>query len=184
MLSNKVKYKFDFGNPFNFLISYIVEILENMGLIILSWILVFALENLILENLPDCFVKELILQIITVITVIVDLCFAVLIFIPKRVVLTDDKILVYRFCFPLQITFWDIRGFNDKIFYSQITLCEEYVDKIPFGARKPFFCVNNNSLVEIRTKYKTYLLPIKNHEDFICEMNKRIQDSKDKNPLS
>lgn len=179
MLRNKVKYKFDFGNIFKLVVSYIVEILENIGMIFLTWIAILLLENTIFGGLPDGFVKSLIFKVFTAITVIVDLFFAVLIFIPKRVVLTDDKILVYRFCFPLQVTFWDIRGFNDRIFYSQITLCRKYDDKTYFGVRKPFFYVNNNSLVEIRTKYQTYLLPVKNYESFICEVNKRIYENAD-----
>jgi hypothetical protein len=116
--------------------------------------------------------------ILTTIIVVIDLFFAVLIFIPKRVVLTNDKICIYRFCFPLQVTFWDIRGFNDKILYSEITSCK-YVDEIYLGARKPFLLVNNNSLVEIKTKnHKQYLVPLKNYESFICEVNKKIYENK------
>ena len=100
--------------------------------------------------------------------------FIVLIFIPKRVVLTDNQILVYRFCFPLQITFWDFSGFNDRINYSQIISCKKQDSEIRFGARKPFFYVNNDSIVEIRTAHKVYLLPIKNSDNFIVEVNKRI----------
>ncbi len=174
MLDNNVKYKFAFDNTFKLIISYIVEIFENMGMIIFTWIVTFSLGNIILENFPDCFAKGLVLKIFTSIAVVADLFFAVLIFIPRRVILTDDKILVNRFCFPLQLTFWDIRGFNDRILYSQITFCQKHIGKIYYGARKPFFCVDNNSLVEIRTKHKSYLLPIKDYENFICEVNKRI----------
>ena len=174
MLNNIVKFKFDFGNSFKYLISYIVEILENIGMIILTWIVIFSVENIIFGDLKDGFAKEIIFKVLFVITIIMDLFFAVLIFIPKRVILTDDKILVHRFCFPLQVTFWDIRGFNDKIYYSQIILCQKYTDKTLYGARKTFFCVNNDSLVEIRTKQRTYLLPIKKYERFICEVNKKI----------
>lgn len=177
MLSNNIKYKFDFGNTFKLFISYIVEIIENMGIIILTWIAIISLSAVILDVLPDCFVRELIIKIFTAITVIIDSFCAVLIFIPKRVLLTEDKIVVYRFCFPLQVTFWDIRGLNDRILYSQITLCQKHVSEVYLGVRKPFFCVNNNSLVEIRTKYKDYLLPIKDYESFICEVNKRINEN-------
>lgn len=184
MLNNNIKYKFNFGNIFKFIISYIVEIFENVGMIILTWIVIFLLGNIILENLPGFFIKELTLKFFTVITVIVDLFFAVLIFIPKRVILTNDKILVHRFCFPLQLTFWDIRGFNDRILYSQIILCQKHIGEIYYGGRKPFFCVDNDSLVEIKTKHKTYLLPIKNYENFICEVNKRIDESEEHDSLN
>lgn len=177
MLNNYVKYKFDFGNTFKFLISYIIEIFENIGMILLTWIAMFLIGNLIVRELSDCFVTELILKFLTTITVITDVFFIILIFFPKKVILTDDKILVYRFCFPLQITFWDIRGLNDRIAYSQIIFCQKHTDEIYFGSRKPFFCVNNDSLVEIRTNHKTYLLPIKDYENFICEVNKRIYEN-------
>lgn len=171
MSENKIKYKFDFGNPFKLIISYIVEIIENVGVILLNCVVLLSL----VEIIPEFFAKNFIIKIFTAVIVIADLLFIVLIFIPKKVMLTDDKILVYRFCFPLQITFWDIRGLNDRIPYSEITFCEKYTGKLYFGARKPFFCVNNDSLVEIRTKHKSYMLPIKDYESFICEVNKRIQ---------
>lgn len=175
MLNNKNIYKFDFGNIFKLVISYVVEFLENIVMIILTWFLVFSLENIIFVNLPNCVLKNIILKIFVAIVVLLDLFFSVLIFLPKRVILTPDKILVHRFCFPLQVTFWDIRGINDKIFYSHVEVCRKYDYSTQFGERKPFFCVNENSLVEIRTKHKSYLLPVKNYDNFICEVNKRIQ---------
>lgn len=171
MSENKIKYKFDFGNPFKLIISYIVEIIENVGVILLNCVVLFSS----VEIIPEFFAKNFIIKIFTAVIVIADLLFIVLIFIPKKVILTDDKILVYRFCFPLQITFWDIRGLNDRIPYSKIKVCEKRTRKLYFGARKPFFCVNNDSLVEIRTKHKSYMLPIKDYESFINEVNKRRQ---------
>lgn len=174
MLKSNVKYKFDFGNVFKLIVSYMVESFENLGMILLTWVGMFFIGTVITGGLPDSFVKELILKIFTAITVIADLFFIVLIFIPKRVILTDDKILVKRFCFPLQITFWDIRGLNDRIAYSQIISCRKHDGEIYFGARKPFFCVNDDSLVEIETKYRTYLLPIKNPDKFIEDVNEMM----------
>ncbi len=110
MSENKIKYKFDFGNPFKLIISYIVEIIENVGVILLNWVVLLLIGSVILEYIGG----NIIIKIFTAVIVIVDLLFIVLIFIPKKVILTDDKILVYRFCFPLQITFWDIRGLNDR----------------------------------------------------------------------
>lgn len=181
MLKSKIKYKFDFGNIFKLFISYIIEILENIGMIFLTWIVIFSIGNLTLEGLPDCFAKEFFLKICFAITIILDLFFIVLIFIPKRVMLTDDKILVHRFCFQLKSTFWDIRGLNDRIAYSEIICCQKHVGEIYYGASIPFFCVNNDSLVEIRTKHKSYMLPIKEYESFIFEVNQRISENTDSN---
>lgn len=172
MLNYDKKYKFDFGNPFYLVISYIVEILENIAMIILTWFVEFSL-SVTLENLSDCLIKTIILKIIFVLAIIMSLLWIALIFIPKRVIVTDDKILVHRFCFPLQMTIFDIRGLNDTIYYSEIIRFEKFTRKLAFGGRRPFFCINKKSLVEIRTKHKEYLLPIKNADEFIEEVNKR-----------
>lgn len=177
MLRSNNKFKFDFGNISKFLISHIIEFLENIGAILITWIILFFLVYVLLGNLPDCFVKEFVSRTLAVMVGVLDLFFIALVFIPKRVILTDDKILVHRFCFPLQATFWDIRGLNDSIAYSQIISCQRHEGETRFGARKPFFCVNDDSLVEIRTNQKTYLLPIKDYDEFICEVNKRIYNN-------
>lgn len=176
MSDDKTKYKFDFGNHVKLIISYIIEIIENIGAILISWVILMLIGGAI----PDGIAKNIILKILSTAFVMMSLILIALIFIPKKVVLADDKILVYRFCIPLQITFWDIRGLNDRIPYSKITFCEKRTKKLYFGANKPFFYVNNDSLVEIRTKHKHYFLPIKDYENFICEVNKRINQQQNK----
>lgn len=179
MLKSKIKYKFDFGNPFKLIISYIVELMENVGVILLNWVVLLSS----VEIIPEFFAKNFIIKIFTAIILIADLLFIVLIFIPKRVILTDDKILVHRFCFQLKTTFLDIRGLNDRIAYSEIICCQKHVGEIYYGSRIPFFCVNNDSLVEIRTKHKSYMLPIKDYESFIFEVNTRISENTEDSSL-
>ena len=59
MLNNTNKYKFDFGNPVKFIISYIIEAFENLSIILLTLIALFSIEHLILENIPDSLIKKL-----------------------------------------------------------------------------------------------------------------------------
>lgn len=172
--SNKIKYKFDFGNKFRCFILYFVELLANFGAIILSWFVFFALFAAANNCFKDDFIIEIITKVLLMLLVIFDIFIAVLIFLPKSVVLTDDKIIVYRFCFPLQIYFWDIRFLNDRIPYSKIISCKKLGDNIEFGDPRAFFSANNDSLVEIMTKHKIYLLPIKDCDNFVEEVNARV----------
>lgn len=172
--SNIIKYKFDFGNKFKRSLSCFAEIIGNIGGIILSWIVFFALFVAANNCFKDDFIIEIITKVLLILLVIFDIFIAVLIFLPKSVVLTDDKIIVYRFCFPLQIYFWDIRFLNDRIPYSKIISCKKLGDNIEFGDPRAFFSANNDSLVEIMTKHKIYLLPIKDCDNFVEEVNARV----------
>lgn len=166
-------YKFDYGNKVKMVISYLVEAFENTGMILLTIGLFFAAECLVMDNIPDCFFRTVILYLVLAIAIII-IALIVIIFIPKKVILTEDKIKVRRYCFPLQMPFWDIRGFNDTIYYSDIESCEFQIGSL-FGEQKPFFCLNKESLVEIykKSSIKSYLIPVKDWDDFIYEVRKR-----------
>lgn len=179
MVSNKSKYKFDFGNKFKRSLSCFVEIIGNIGGIILSWFVFFALYAAANNCFKNDFIIEIIAKVLVILLVIFDIFIAVLIFLPKSVVLTDDKIIAYRFCFPLHIYFWDIRFLNDRIPYSKIISCKKLGDNIEFGDPRAFYSANNDSLVEIMTKHKIYLLPIKDCDKFVEEVNARISENPD-----
>lgn len=183
MVSNKSKYKFDFGNNFKRFLSYSVEIFENIGVIALSWFALISLFVVANDILSNQFIVKIIANVLAILFVIFDLCVIVLIFLPKSVVLDDDKIIVYRFCFPLEINFFDIRFLNDRIPYSKIISCKKLGRKPNFGDTITFCFSNKDSLVEIMTKHKIYLLPIKDCDKFVEEVNARIFDnSGDDNP--
>lgn len=179
MVNNKSKYKFDFGNNFKRFLSYSVEIFENIGVIALSWFALISLFVVANDILSNQFIVKIIANVLAILFVIFDLSVIVLIFLPKSVVLDDDKIIVYRFCFPLQIYFWDIRFLNDRIPYSKIISCKKLEGNIAFGDPVVFFSANKDSLVEIMTKHKIYLLPIKDCTKFVEEVNARISDNPD-----
>lgn len=180
MLKNNIKYKFDFGNPFKMILSRLVEMFENIAILVITWLISVFLQSSIWDLLPEGFLSTLLTQLIVVVTIIVDLFFVVLPFLPKSIVLTDDKIIVYRLCVPFIIAFFEIRGLNDRIRYTDIKTCKKIDAKFVFLQTTPFVCANRESLVEINTRFDSYVIPVKNCEEFIAEVNRRIPDNKDK----
>ena len=150
MLRNKIKYKFDFGNPFKMILSRLVEMFENIGVLVITWPISVLLKSNVWDSLPE------------------------------SIVLTDDKIIIYRLCVPLLITIFDIRGLNDRVSYSKIKAWKKHSNKFFPSENRAFLFNNNESLVEIRTAFKYYVFPVKDCEEFIAEVNKRISGSKDK----
>ena len=180
MLNNKIKYKFDFGNPFKMILSRLVEMFENIGVLVITWLISVFLQSSVWDSLPESFLSTLLTQITVVATIIVNLFFILLPFLPKSIVLTDDKIIIYRLCVPLQLKIYDMKGLNDRINYSKIEVCKKHSNKFYYGETRAFLFNNNESLVEIRTAFKYYVFPVKDCEEFIAEVNKRISESKDK----
>lgn len=150
MLRNKIKYKFDFGTPFKMILSRLVEMFENIGVLVITWPISVLLKSNVWDSLPE------------------------------SIVLTDDKIIIYRLCVPLLITIFDIRGLNDRVSYSKIKAWKKHSNKFFPSENRAFLFNNNESLVEIRTAFKYYVFPVKDCEEFIAEVNKRISESKDK----
>ena len=150
MLRNKIKYKFDFGTPFKMILSRLVEMFENIGVLVITWPISVLLKSNVWDSLPE------------------------------SIVLTDDKIIIYRLCVPLLITIFDIRGLNDRVSYSKIKAWKKHGNKFFPSENRAFLFNNNESLVEIRTAFKYYVFPVKDCEEFIAEVNKRISGSKDK----
>lgn len=71
------------------ILSRLVEMFENIGVLVITWPISVLLKSNVWDSLP------------------------------KSIVLTDDKIIIYRLCVPLLITFFDIRGLNDRVSYSK-----------------------------------------------------------------
>lgn len=162
------------------ILSRLVEMFENIGVLVITWLISVLLKSNVWDSLPESFLSTLLTQITVVATIIVDLFFIVLPFLPKSIVLTDDKIIIYRLCVPLLITIFDIRGLNDRVSYSKIKACKKHSNKFFPSENRAFLFNNNESLVEIRTAFKYYVFPVKDCEEFIVEVNKRISESKDK----
>lgn len=173
MLKDKLEFKFDYGNIFRCIASYIIEILENTALIVVIGVVFFSAMLIVTENMSDSTIKKAILITLLVIMITAILIFGCIIFLPKKVVLSDNYIDIRRWCVPTQIYFYDIRGLNDRIYYSQIILCDEYKDKVPFGSVVPFYYYNKESIVKIKTHSKIYYLPLKDYASFIEEVNKK-----------
>lgn len=72
------------------ILSRLVEMFENIGVLVITWPISVLLKSNVWDSLPE------------------------------SIVLTDDKIIIYRLCVPLLITIFDIRGLNDRVSYSKI----------------------------------------------------------------
>lgn len=162
-------YKFDYGNPFKFVLSYIVEFLANASIAFIALIP----DLYIVERLKDSAVNNSIKNVLTAIFVVLYLVLiaflAVIIVLPKRAALTDYCVLIKR------NTIDPFRGLNDCILYSSIVECSIYNDNVYYGKLLPVAFFNKNSLVEIKDKYnKRYYVPVKNAKDFVEAVNKKL----------
>ena len=72
------------------ILSRLVEMFENIGVLVITWLISVLLKSNVWDSLPE------------------------------SILLTDDKIIIYRLCVPLLITIFDIRGLNDRVSYSKI----------------------------------------------------------------
>lgn len=72
------------------ILSRLVEMFENIAILVITWPISVLLKSNVWDSLSE------------------------------SIVLTDDKIIIYRLCVPLLITIFDIRGLNDRVSYSKI----------------------------------------------------------------
>lgn len=179
--NNNIKiYEFDFGNPFKKFISYFIFIIAYLTLI--SYILIGSMVCLM--ALKNSFENQIFLRVLSYIFLVLIVASVVLLFVlvfkQKRIILYDTGIYIKRNFFP-SIDHIN-RGFNDYIMYYDIEYCElddTYQKPINHMFYKlmdpPFMAFNNYSLVEIIDKDdKCYYIPVKNAEDFVREVNERV----------
>lgn len=175
-------YKFDYGNPFKCFLSYFIQFAANFSLMLLSFFASIYLASLIKYNMNIEVIKDFLYIILGIATVAWEIFLSVLGLLPKKVILTYNGIKIQRKAIPLAF----FNGFNDFILYSAIELCRktEY-DSLKkrndarFGNTLPFVAFSWDNLVKVRTNRQIYLIPVKNAEEFIADVNKRIQIRKD-----
>lgn len=176
---NKCVYHFSYGNPFNFLLTMIIEILATFGLTML----VFAFSLLLFAKIEDYYlnyenIRELIIVVSLCLPTVFSAYFWVQLFIPKRVIVSDDLVIIKRHNFYPDWS-WCC-GFNDKIPVEKIAECKIYDGDRPILDRrnKPYTIVRFNwdNLVEITTDKRNYLVPVKNAEMFVEDVNRRMPE--------
>ncbi len=170
------KYKFSYGNVFNLIFSQIILCIYNLFAFLIVAVpitlLYIKLENLFKDN-------YVLMKIITILMAAFIFLYALMLcvyfFLPKKAIIKNDFIKIRRYMLNFG---YILRGFNDEIFMKDIIECKLYdgyrycLDRS--GPYSVYF-FKWDDLVEIKTKNnKCYLVPLKNSEIFIEEVNKRI----------
>lgn len=141
--------------------------------VILAFI-IFCFNARILDGC-NVIIHRVLLYIESILFIVLSAYLAVLAFLPKKVVLYQNSIHVKRNNISSQ-------GFNDNILYSSIISCNIYRGEHFHGRGSPSCSIlffDWDSLVEIVCeKNKKYYIPVKNTDDFIDEVNERVQKTK------
>lgn len=172
----KQSYKMSYGSKFNCFIHNLILILKNLLMLFLLLSVEFYLFSITGRYIENNLKLVKFVTAVFYIAVICDfILFFLTIFLPKRVIVKKDIIKIKRYSLNL---FFIARGFNDKIVIKDICKCEIYHGKRSFlNPLAPYsvYPLNWNDLLEISTSTKQYLVPVKNAEIFIEEINKRLK---------
>lgn len=178
--NNNIKiYEFDFGNPFKKFISYFMYCFVNANIVFYLSLGMMGISASLKNNIDNLLLNRILAGIILTIIIAVIVFLFILTCRHKRVILTDYAIDIQRNSLP---SLYHLnRGFNDYILYSDIDYCEFnelYAQRKYRGIKDmvlPFVVFNNYSVVKIKDKYGGfYQIPIENAEDFIREVNERV----------
>ena len=174
----KLEYRFAYGSFVKFFFSQLFIAFYNgftLLLIVLPIGLLYGYCEYIFKDFSSA------LKVITIVIFFLLFLFILFLFIsyflPKKAIITDNFILIKRRFLNYEYPF---RGFNDRIFIKDVCECEIYDGERPLLFRSgPYsvFFFDWDSLVEIRLKNnKKYLVPIKNTDNFVDEVNKRMNN--------
>lgn len=173
----KLEYKFSYGNIFNFIFSEFFLIVYNSFSLLLVSIFMAVIYGDLEYKFRDNYIFVKVITIFMVILFTIYFSFLIVIFfLPKKVIINGEVLIVKRYMLNFKYIF---RGFNDKIFIEKIIECHIYNGERPRLDRSKEYAVfffNWDDLVEIVTdKNRKYLVPVKNSENFIEEINAKIK---------
>lgn len=171
----KKVYKISYGNFFNYIFSQILLCINNIftffiAVIPIIWLYgemesVFSNDNIVFRIIATLMVSSII---------ILSIVLFVFSFIPKKVVVDSDFVTIKRYMLNFSYLF---RGFNDKIYIKDIVDCRIYEgERYRLYRSGPYtvFFFDWNDLVELKTRNKTYLVPIKNADSFVLQISNEI----------
>lgn len=183
---NKKIYKFSYGGNFKKFLSKFLSLIYNIfvGLFVLL-ILAFIVSeiNYLLSNLINDSIINFCKRIEVYSGILVLGYFIVPSFFPQKVEMTDNIIKVKRHCLFLSV-FMIFRGFNDTILISQIEKIYRPTNKDKFFEPIPVNVIDWDNMIIIETQLRDYYIPVEHSNDFINEVNKRIQVHKGNDSLS
>lgn len=173
----KTEYKISYGNIFNLIFSQVMLGVNNFGAFLIVAVPILWLYGEIESNFRENYALIKIITIVmTVIIFVVALILCVFFFLPKKAIVKNNFIIIKRYMLNFR---YILRGFNDEIFIKEIVACEKYCgNRYSLDRSGPYavFFFNWDDLVKIKTAdNKYYLVPLKNSEEFINEVNIRRQ---------
>lgn len=173
-------FHFSYGSNFKKAISKIVSFIYNTMVcmfILFIYSLIIATINYKLKYQ----INDINLNIIKIFEICLGVAISIYIlipsFLPQKVVISEKIIKVYRHCLFLN-PFMIFRGFNDTILISQIKDVYRPKNKDKFLKPIPVNVIdwNNMLIIEIDNSLNTeYYIPVENSNEFIDEVNKRIE---------
>lgn len=185
MLNNNTKvYKFDYENNLKKILCYFIQLMANLSVIVLLFIIYFMISQMILTNISNETIVNIFSIFITILLIILSLFFMCFTFFPRKVVLNENYIKIQKNAMNF---FVGKKWFSDIIPYSSIISCSilyrEIANKNPAFIRQqtyPCTFYNSNSLVKITDKYgESYYISIKNSNGFVEEVNKKREIQED-----
>lgn len=178
---NKKTYKFSYGGTLKKIISKTISLIYNIfiGIIIL---LIFAFIvseiNYLLKDLIDENIMNICKKIDVYLGIFIFGFITIPSFFPQKVKVSNGMIKIYRHCLFLSF-FMISRGFNDTILFSQIKEVCRPVNKDKFFEPIPVNVIDWDNMVIIKTKSKSYYVPIENSDGFIEEIISGMNVNKD-----
>lgn len=178
---NEITYVFSYGGKVKMFLSKSIILLYNClcGFII-DYIFAYIVSDINhgLKNRVDEKIMNKMIFFEVCFGVIVMLVFIFISFLPQKVKIINDRVKVYRHCiFLLPFDIW--KGFNDNINIGKI-------ENIYITNRKdvgyllryepiPVAFIDWENMIIINTERSRYYIPVKNSEDFIKQVNMRME---------
>lgn len=176
---NKRIYNFDFGNKTKQILSYFLIWFSFIGLIIILTGLRGYFCSVLTEKITNIKFAHLLSLTLKYAIDFFALYGLIIQFIPKKIILDKKGIKVRRNCF-IRLT---SGPFNDYIKYDNIKVCRMNQPEDKYSRYLPLsfpFC-NWDSVVVVEERFRRFYIPVKNSEEFIEEVNKRIDAINRKN---
>lgn len=175
----KIEYKFSYGNIFKYILNqYIIISCHLFFYLLLLYFLIFVIIGSFeyffkqQENISTI-VNALSISLI----ILCSLYFIIILFLPRKAIIYSNFIEIKRHF--LNISYLN-RGFNDEILIRNIIECKKYEGKryiLDITGPYAVYFFNWDDLVQIETNDdKCYLVPLKNSNEFIEEVNKCLQE--------
>ena len=170
-------YKFNYGNLFKFLLSqYIIICYHFFAFLCLFAIVFFGIERSFGNLFKDNELISTIINALSASLIVLWLVYlTIILFIPKKAIIETNFLKIRRYFLNFSYL---TRGFNAEIFIKDIIVCKLYDGyryRLDRSGPYSVYFFNWDDLVEIKTKDdKSYLVPLKNSEEFVEEVNKRM----------